>query len=386
MTSLKTANRRVGSFFAVAALVLATITPGLVPAFASAAQVTERSVALSSSSKTATAVKYTVKFTTVTAADAVVVDFCANSPLVGAECTDPVGFSAASAATATSGFTIAQTTASGDDAVVVTGDLDGAEEFEITGITNPTSAGTVYARIVTYDTEAHALAYQAETLGTGVVDQGGAAFSITDSIGVSGAVLETMTFCVAANLINTGNCVNASTYGAPTLKLGEGTGDAKALTSSAVSTGDIYAQLSTNAASGAVVNLKSSTTGCGGLVRVGATNCDIVAAGAGGIAVNNAKFGAQVVAAANPATNATPTGTLRAAGDTPYYSDSVFKLNYVSGDLTGITSPYGDQFLDTDDAPVSDKNVKITFGASVTNQTPAGLYSADLSLIATGKF
>lgn len=53
MTSLKTANRRVGSLFAVAALVLATITPGLVPAFASAAQVTERSVALSSSSKQA---------------------------------------------------------------------------------------------------------------------------------------------------------------------------------------------------------------------------------------------------------------------------------------------------------------------------------------------
>jgi hypothetical protein len=30
--------------------------------------------------------------------------------------------------------------------------------------------------------------------------------------------------------------------------------------------------------------------------------------------------------------------------------------------------------------------MKITFGASIANDTPAGKYSADLSLIATGKF
>jgi hypothetical protein len=28
----------------------------------------------------------------------------------------------------------------------------------------------------------------------------------------------------------------------------------------------------------------------------------------------------------------------------------------------------------------------LTFGASVSNDTPAGLYATDLSLIATGKF
>jgi hypothetical protein len=60
-------------------------------------------------------------------------------------------------------------------------------------------------------------------------------------------------------------------------------------------------------------------------------------------------------------------------------------MNFVDG-TTGVTSTYGDSLLDTANLPVNNKNVQITFGASVSNLTPAGLYSADLSLIATGKF
>lgn len=395
MTSLKTANRRVGSLFAVAALVLSTITPGLVPAFASAAQLTERSVALSSSSKAATGVSYTINFTPDASAAAVVLNFCSNTPLIGEACDEPTGFSATGVGVSAAGFTDAATTAAvtngEDNAIVLTGSVaDAATTIELVGVTNPDAASPLYVRIVTYSDASDALLYEATNLGDNVVDQGSAAVSITDTIGVSGAVLETMTFCVAGNIIDRGNCTTTDNGGvlkAPTLKLGEGSGDVLALTSSNVSTGSLFSQISTNASSGAIVSLKSSALACGGLVRAGApSSCDIAPALAGGVAANEAKFGAQVASATNPGGGAVTNGIFRAYSDTPYYSDSVFKLNFVTGDGTGITSPYGDPFLDTDDGPASNKNVQITFGASISNQTPAGLYSTDLSLIATGKF
>lgn len=386
MTSLKSINRRVGSLFAVAALVLATVTPGLVPAFASAAQVTERSVELSSSSKAATGVSYKVKFTPISAAGAVVLQFCSNSPLIEAACTAPTGFSTATATTPTAGFTLNATTADATktNTVELTGTITAvATTVELSGVTNPSAAGPLYVRIVTYNNESNALTYEAEDLKTGDVDQGSAAASITDTVGVSGAVKETMTFCVSGAAITTANC---ATVTAPTLKLGEGTGASQALDSTAISEGSIYSQISTNAASGAVVSLKSTATSCGGLIRSGApTACDITPALAAGITAGQAKFGVKATAASDLA-GGVSTGTFRVAGDTPYYSDSIFKLNYVAGNATGITSPYGDPFLDTDDAPADNKGMQITFGASVSNDTPAGLYSTDLSLIATGKF
>lgn len=393
MTSLKTANRRVGSLFAVAALVLATVTPGLVPAFASAAQVTERSVELSSSSKVATGVSYGVNFTSVGAAKAVVLDFCSNSPLINSACTAPGGFSVSAASVEGGDFAVSAGTASAASRLVLTGTVAAATaiNFDVTNVTNPTLAGPLYVRILTYDgadttaAETKAHDYVATAIGD-VRDQGSAAISITDTVGVSAAVRETMTFCVSGELITAGSCGGQLT--APTVKLGQGTGADIALVSTALSEGSIFSQISTNASSGAVVSLKSTAKDCGGLLRAGepdvAKACNIAPALADDIEAGQARFGVRVAAATNP--SGETNGTFRAYGDTPYYSDSVFKLNYIAGNATGITSTYGDKFLDTANAPVNNKNVEITFGASVSNQTPAGLYSTDLSLIATGKF
>ena len=384
MTSLKTANRRVGSLFAVMALALATVTPGLVPAFASAAQVTGRSVELSSSSKAATGVTYNVKFTTVssTAPTAVVLDFCSDSPLVGAACGIPAGFDA-SAATAT-GFTVEPTTAAANNKVVIAGSFTAAGDVTIplANVANPTAAGPLYVRILTYDTEANAKAYTSTSYTAGLLDQGSAAVSITDTVGVSAAVLESMTFCVSGDPTTAENCGGAT---APVLKLGEGEGDAKALSSTVVSQGSLYSQISTNAANGAVVNLKSATD-CGGLKRAVATGCDITPAGTStdNITAGQAKFGLKVAAAADLA-GGKSVGAYQAATSSTYDS-SVFRLNYNSDKSVGVTSSYGDPILDTAGAPANNKNVQLTFGASAANNTPAGLYSTDLSMIATGKF
>jgi hypothetical protein len=377
MSSFRVFNQQVRRVGVLVALLATTIMPALVPSLAAADTVTERSIALSSSSKAATGVTYTVDFTAVGAAGAFVIDFCNDSPILGQTCTPPTGFDASGAASTTSGFT---DVAGSTSKVVVTGTINASDQVsvDLTGIDNPTTTDPLYARIVTFDTQAHANAYTSTTPGTGVVDNGGVAIGITDTVGVSGAVLESMTFC-AAKVTITADCANASAN-SPVLKLGETVGTTVALDAQHVSTGDVYTQISTNAAGGAVVSLKSGVT-CGGLKRVEATGCDITPAVSGGISAGDAKFGVKAVAASDTGTN--PNGTFQAVNG---YNSSTFLLNWVSGNATGVASPYGDEILDTNSLPANNKNVKLTFGASINNSTPAGLYSADLSMIATGKF
>lgn len=387
MTSLKLVNRRVGSIFAVAAVVLSTVTPGILPAFASAAQVTERSIELSSSSKGASDVSYKVTFTPVTDAGAFALQFCENSPLIGSACTAPAGLDL-SGATAT-GFTKSDATVAADNLTVLAGSITAATpvEVELSGVTNPTAAGPVYARIVTYADEAAAQDYAATALGS-AIDTGSAAISITDTIGVSAAVLESMTFCVSGAEITKDNCEDADV--APTVKLGEEvTPDVFALTPTAVSTGDLFTQISTNAANGAVVSLKSTAANCGGLLRAGAPagTCDIKPALDTDIAANEAKFGVKVSAATAPSAGVAinSSGIFKPVTGS-FYNETTYGLNYIEGNGSGVTSTFGDFFLDTDNAPVSNRNMTLTFGASMNNSTPAGLYSTELSLIATGKF
>jgi len=369
-------SRQVGLFAVAGALLLALILPSIV----SAAQLSARSIELSSSSLKATNVTYKVNFTAATVAGAVLVDFCKNSPLIGEECVAPVGL-------VISDSTNVEATAN-NTAVVTQAVTAGATSVTIPGVTNPDEAGTVYARIITYLDADTAGNYDPEqATDANRRDEGGAAISITNSIAVSGAVLESLTFCVS-KVLPTSNCTGVS---APVLKLGQQIGDVFALVPDEVSEGSMYTQLTTNAAGGAVVSLKSSTIGCGGLLRAGYTNaatqCDIAPAGiANGADVVNgdAKFGVKIAAAPTDASGAlNPSGTiLPSAG----YGSSAFTLNWVNGDNTGITSTFGDPFLNTNGLPVNNKNMLITFAAGVTSNTPAGLYSADLSLIATGKF
>lgn len=313
-------SRQLGLFAAAGALLLALILPAIV----SAAQLTERSVALSSSSISATGVTYEIKFTSVGAAGAVLIDFCSNTPLIGEPCTAPTGFTAAGADNAT---TIDAPTAS---KVIITQAVTAATATTINleNITNPSTVGPLYARILTYDNATNAALYNAEQTSAqdaNRVDEGGAAISITNTIGVSGAVLESMSFCVSGGVI-ADNC--GGTITAPTLRLGEQVGDAFALVPGTVSTGSIYTQISTNAATGAVVSLKSSTTSCGGLVRAGATNCDIAPALSSDILANSAtaKFGVKTAAATNSTGGGS--GTFQPATSS-IYNPTTFALGYI---------------------------------------------------------
>lgn len=375
MNSFRMFGRQAKALLAESSLLLAAVSFAFVPALVSAATLTERYIDLSSSSASAQNVTYGVNFTSIGAAGAFVVDFCSDSPIIEQACTAPTGLSATGVSTTTSGFTA---TALDANTIVVAGTVAAAStvSVDLDGITNPSSSGAIYARIVTYDTSANANQYDSEDLGTGNVDEGSAAISITDTIGVSGAVLESMVFCVSGSAISA-DCADVTS---PVVELGETVGNNTALISTAVSEGSVYTQISTNAASGAVVSLKSSAEGCGGLVRSGdPSSCDIAPALNTGVVAGTAAFGVKT-------TTATGTDGVLQPVDGSGYGTLAFALNYTEGDTAGVTSTYGDPFLDTDGAPANNMNMELVFGASVSNLTPGGTYSADLSLIATGKF
>ena len=363
---------------------LSLLAPTFLNSYASAAQVTQRSINPSTSAKSATNVSYVVNFTSSStgAAGAYVVEFCANSPFINSVCTAPTGFDASAAASTTAGFTDV-TGATNKITVAGTIAASTAISVTVTGITNPSVTGAFYARIVTYDTKAHALAYTSSNVDAGAVhiDDGSAAVSITDTIGVTAAVLETMTFCVGKTIINN-NC-DLTGNSQPTIALGEPVGAVIALSPTAVSTGTVFTQISTNASNGAIVSMKSSATGCGGLKRAGYPSaCDIAPAQNTDITAGQAKFGVKTAA---PTTGTNGGGILEPVSGS-YYSNSAYGLKYTAGDASGITGPYGDPFLDTAGAPANNLNMQLTFGASITNNTPAGLYSTNINLIATGKF
>lgn len=373
-------RQHVRSIAVAGVLLISALLLVLVPALTSAAQLTNRSIQLSSSAATATNVTYNAGFTASQDAGAVVINFCSNTPLIREDCTAPAGFSVTGATAQTAGFTATTLNA---NTIILEGTIDVSTEDEIVaafnGVTNPTNPGLLYARVLTYSTLSAAQGYQPATPGA-YLDDGSVAISINESVQVSGAVLETVTFCVSGSAIS----VDCSGVVAPVLKLGEPLDDVVALTPGAVSTGNLFTQVSTNAANGLVVRLKSSATDCGGLIRAGApTECDIQPALTGGIAEGQARFGVMVAAAADTGTS--PVGVLRAVPGSNY-NDTTYTLNFTEGNTAGVTSLYGDPILDTNGAPANNKNAQLTFGASIGNDTPAGNYSTSLTLIATGKF
>ncbi len=341
----------------------------------------ERSMQLSSSS-VATVSTYTVRFTAHQAASAFVIDFCSNTPLIGQACTTPTDFSAENAVSTDAAFS--DITGS-EGRIVVAGSIseDDDVSVEITGILNPGVDGMMYARIVTFDTKQNALDSTPEAL-IGNRDEGSIAIAITPTIGVSGTVLETMTFCVSAEPIND-DCATVTT---PALTLGQVIGGVGVLQAGVLSQDDLYVQLTTNAYGGAIVYLKNAADGCGGLLLVGETTCYIHPAQNTGInpAANEAKFGIKT-SPATPTPARSATGVLQPANGS-YYNNDAFALRFTSGEspASGVTSAFGDPLLDTAGAPASNQNMRLTLGITIANDTPAGTYATKLGLIATGRF
>ena len=376
---------RAGSLAAAVAVVLGALVPAIAPMVSAAAQVQTRSIEMSDSAPGKTNVTYKVTFTpATTGAQSLIIDFCNNSSIIGGACTAPTGMDAGSAAfvagTGTASWAIGTGSASQVRVTKSAGSSLGtsAIDFELTGVTNSTDLGTFWARVYTYNDGTYGATTTAytdpQTLGD-YKDYGGFALSTVTLINITATVMETLTFCTSKSAPTAG-CTGTD---APNLTLGHGT--PAILDSSVVDTDDAYFQISTNALTGATVRMKSrNACANGGLSRDGGTTCPIAGLGTTGagpttFTAATALFGLHITSVAG--------GTGTVAPELDY--DGTTSTNYgMNG--TAVTSTYGDPIANTSGTATADVNSLLTFGAQASVTTPAGVYSVNESLIATGTF
>lgn len=373
----------------------AVSVPALAGSVSAAGQATERSVQLSTATPAATAAKYTISFkpVTTTTIGGIVVDFCGDSPIIGSTtCTLPTAFTLGTSVTLTASYTgmgsgwattnslQGAAAASNKQVAILTNatpqslTAGSAVTFELTGITNPSSTGTFYARIYTFDTSANTTSQYTATSTTRAalfanrVDYGGAAMSTNLAVNISAVVQEQLTFCVSAASPGTG----CSGVTQPDVSLGTGT--PKVLTTGTVQAGTVYHQITTNAVNNVNVRLKNTSSAtCAGLSRDNGTTCDIIANGAfAAIGSSAGKFGLNVSGGAGG------TGTVTANSNYGSAAATYGMANATYG-------PYGD-IISTSAGAVTDVVSTMIYAANAAPTTPAGVYQATHSLIATGSY
>lgn len=365
-------------------------------------QLSPRSMTLSDSSPSGgtvtsgvgsgTNVAYSLAFTVGTASNVggVVIDFCTTTPLPFDACTAPTGFNtnfstvtiAAQSGTGGSNFAIDTSNSTASKLVLTRGTAatpSGTTTLQFgngttTGMTNPTSTGTIYARVYTYGTGAQAQGHSQTVSNNNVVDFGGVAIAIANVITITARVQETLIFCVSAADPGS-NCTGTTV---PAITLGHGSG-VKYIDSSQVDTGTVYTQLSTNASTGATIRMRSGAL-TGGLDN-GSNSIPPVGAGAAtpsAMSAGTAAFGVYV------ANGSGGQGTVSANANYNNGNSSNYGMDTTTSG-TNVTTVFGDPIA-ASTAPVSNVENTLTFAATASNLTPAGRYQANLSLIATGQY
>lgn len=228
--------KRASNATAALALTLASLTPAvMLGSTAKAGQMSERFISMSNS-KLGASSSYTVSFkpTATTTIKRIVVDFCEGSPIINQDCSNEME----DMAVPTSGtisvllnggsgtnFTVSGTDATTDEVILssatgrsVSSANSDVVSFVITGITNEsTTAGTFYARLVTYD--ADNTAYADNNVGT-YIDAGGVALSTTNDVTINARVQEQLSFCVGATSAYTGVSDCSTGWSGQTVDLG----------------------------------------------------------------------------------------------------------------------------------------------------------------------
>jgi len=380
-----------------------------------AAQITSRSILMSSGNPadTANSVTYQIRFTAASSytVKAIVVDFCSNDPVIGdATCTAPTGFdvggttptivtSSVTDPTLTttlgaSGWTGAGTnlitgsqyrtlTITNSTGVALTSGTS-VVSFDMTNVTNPTTVGTFYARILTYTTTT--TGYSPGSEGS-YSDYGGVALSTAAVITITSKVSEQISFCVyvgscgtAANIL-LGDSHDVLSTSAPTTAAGPTYG--------------VFYSLSTNAAHGVVVYVKGSTltSGANTIPAAGSRfiynttgtdffglcsyNSSVSVGSAPTVASYYDGTGDGTGTCAANTTDDNTTASLTSIGTAPNYTTFGFNA-------TNTATTYGDQ-LSSISAPGSSINaVVLAAGVNVTQAD--GIYTTKLELIAVGSY
>jgi hypothetical protein len=368
---------------------------------------TSRSVEMSNSTAGASGVSYLVTFTPVTSTTilGIIVDFCANDPIIGdTTCTTPAGsfgvgtptVTGASIAGESGGSWVAGSLNSGrtldlTDATA-TGTPTGSASFTITTMTNPTPSGscpgggtvancTFYARIYTYASTAGATGYTVASGGTAggaILDAGGVAISTNANIVITAKVQEQLTFCVYTGA----NCAAGGT----TVTLGNTNGVLS--TSGPFVDKNTRYDIQTNATGGAVVNVKGPTLTSGSNTIAADTSAVVSSSGTSQFGLcNYESSGSNLSYTTNTyngnggaAPGALCSGTSQTAGTGSTGGDNSAKF-YFGAAAQGT---YGDTIAN--DAAGSTSTGTVAFIGNVSTTQTSGIYTTTLIFIATGTY
>ena len=411
----RNAFRRSFAFIAALAIAVGAVLPVLGNGQVSAGQLTARSIKMSSSTPSATGVQYEVTFTTgaaVGTAEELIIDFCGDTPLLGATC----AFAATTVPTVSSPTASTGTVTSvGSGSPIHTVRITGLTMLQNTsytitltgGITNPTTVTSFYARVYTYDTGNSSAYAPANTTGNATTtgtykDFGGIALTTVAQVTITARVMETLTFCVTKDNIDGSGGASLDTCAEATLPpaVDIGLGTPKVLDASRIDSDTVYTQLSTNATSGAIVRMKATNTCANaGLSASGGATCNIPGiAGSGdgstpiALTAGTAAYGLFVSDSRTTSTGAPSTGTITPNANYNNGTNenegapSTIHYGMDSRNATdGVRSTYGDAIASSS-GPVARVNNNLVFAATSALTTPAGIYTGNEILIATGTF
>ena len=375
---------------------------------------------------------------------AIVVEFCSDSaggPIILQTCTAPTGLNvntgtAVANQNGISGFSKIATivpaanrfgiengtpqsiTSNTTDTTTIDGRTYPASDvkFDITGITNPTSVGTFYARIIVYSANGNlpttswvSTATGNNGIGTRAHD-GGVALSVVNHLTVTARVQEVLQFCVGTETSSTltGGPGARATGDDCTDVLGTdldlGVVDSNNIqrTSDGDINNDGVAMVRTNAIDGVAMFYKAeqetglSNGGAGALRITGVDDCGTISA------VNNACFNSAGGNVTNPSQSSITAGTelfgmtltnhdTTAGGATNAVSCN---SNYDgdgscgSGAATGYAWDPTEAFdtIAASTGPVDDELVNIEFAATASPTTPTGLYTVTANFVATAQY
>lgn len=331
-----------------------------------------RSIKMSSAKPSAAATTYTVTFTVDSSYSlrTFVVDFCSNSPLAGQSCTAPTGFTVGVSPTvsnllingSTPGGTWTATSLNSGRTLVYSGSAGTAVvagnvvTFDVTSVVNPSTIGSFYGRILTYSIASPSYSATA----TDVFEEfGGTALSTASSIGFVFQIPETLQFCVYKTTCGDN----------PALALGHGANNV--LDSTQIDTAVAKLSVATNAQGGVTI------FGYGSSLKIPGKTIAPINGGTGVQAAMTAgteAFGFKI----SPTTGAIAAGTCYA--DTGG-NDYCFDNNMVPPITTGVAVTQ-----QSSPGPINNSVLTVTFAATASTSTPAGIYTTVISFVASATF
>ncbi len=418
--------KRTTALLQAGALVIAAMLPALLLSnSASGDQLTNRYIDMSATQTSAGSgrdggdaagqnVTYTVAFDLATAhsnLEGIVIQFCSDSPIIGDGCAQATGIgldlSSATVSQNTLGATAdidpsGWTVTNGDDDLIILDDATGISgsvgntvAFDIDGITNPTSTGAFYARILTYDVNTNATGYTAGNPGSNI-DDGGIALAVANELTVTARVQEVLEFCI-------GTEVDSSLAYATGEDCGDVSGtdlDLEVVDSNSIATtstidtpNDGIAMIRTNASSGAVMYYKAEQDTASGQLKIAGSACsgtdlddpcfNSVGTTRAVIAAGTEDFGLALKERVTTTGGATDSIVCDAdyRGDgTAGCTGAVAGNNYAWDDSGAFDT------LASSSGPVDDELVALEFAATASPTTPTGLYTVTANFVTTATY